>query len=402
MITAPPVFPAYSLAQQAEQKIIRRLLKQRFFEDDETRRLLANYHRAEFSRKEDLILALTKRLWEKNSLSDISYVLRDFDSILGALEKKGHFIHQFEVFLLGWHFISILLESNKMPSLGNKRYKPDEYFVAWLLVSTTHDLGYPFELGNRIAEKFSSMYKDLGLDELSKRYLGLYKDYTLLDERNLMMVKTRGRSGGSGVSTDLQQIIRNSIERTLKIGTKDSDSLMRWLAKKKNHGLISAFILCHAFIKSLFRVRQSISPGRRKTLMKIMETAVPAVALHALPVSIRARHIKRIKFETHPVAYILLLIDELQEWSRSLRASEIWPYYTLFDFSSDKDSLMLNYQIRHKSWSAATETAFRKALCEKRRRLRSLSRPKPPINFELTANFSSDHGLNFKPISLKL
>ena len=134
-----------------------------------------------------------------------------------------------------------------------------------------------------------------------------------------------------------------------------------------------------------------------------MKMVAAAIALHSVPLKHR-NFIRKISFNLNPLAYLLTLIDNLQDWNRSLRPNNKWPSYNLafFRTSPKNDALRLDYFLYHEQWDRAMERRVKKSLDEKAKKLNLAVKPNPRINFKININFSSNHDYKFRSINFRL
>jgi hypothetical protein len=133
--------------------------------NEELNKTLAFNYRQE--RRDDYQIALDtiKKLWSGKGVQDIDYkgigveypiIQRQLEDILlRNPEYRDHFLHQFQVFLLGAYVIDKLYGNEKCIKEFERRFKcPIEN--AWLLASTYHDFNYSIqEYDSWIKEFFS-------------------------------------------------------------------------------------------------------------------------------------------------------------------------------------------------------------------------------------------------------
>ncbi len=384
-----------SLTAETEKKIIRRLICQEFFADPVIQRPIATYYRARPSEKDELILELMKAFWERFSLVDFFNVFRDFDTVFVSMGKKGHFIHQFEVFLLGWCLISELLESRRWSDFEVNYSEPRDVFSIWLMSATVHDLGYPLEEAGGIIRNFRTLYRKLGMLRLADRYAEINREYNLEDEASLVRLDLDGNG-----PVDFVGLILGHVREELSISVSETKKIRNSLLKENNHGLISAVLLYRSCLEAFLKKRDW-QGFKKSKLSDMLKLATTAITLHSLPKGLQ-HYIGEIRIEKNPFAYLLFLVDNLQEWSRSLRRSDKWVSYSLTDFASCEDTVKLSYLVRHRGWIGRIERDFLKSLSEKRKRIDLLRRPKTPVGFTVHVEVKTDHGMEIEPIQLRL
>ena len=395
MISNPNDLSVYSSTafdEKAEMSLISNMLKIPEFQIPSVERRLGLYPVVMESEKDIIILELMDYFWNVSSCKGLFSVFRDFDMAFTILEKKGHFIHSFEVFLLGLHLINIIIEKRGVKpfaSIGNDK---SHIFYSWLYTSTAHDFGYPLQVAGELAEKFSALYKSVHMDHISDKYKNLSRDNSIERQHALLNTKAYNMKRNGEDLIKIEDFIKKGIQGSLAgKSLKDANQIQSIL--KNNHGYIGALILCKTYIDYLSKESKwEYQPEIWRT--KILSKVVAGIALHSFP---KAHHkfLRKISFNLNPLAYLLILVDNLQDWNRSLRSSKAWPAYYLSEFQTNDDSLVLQYHLFHERWSRSMKERVKKSLGDRLSLLKLPQGPIPKINFKIIIRCSSNDGDNF-------
>ena len=83
---------------------------------------------------------------------------------------------------------------------------------------------------------------------------------------------------------------------------------------------------------------------------KQIEYAMTAMCLHTTD---DVNIYKQINIKKNPYAYLLFLVDNLQDWSRIFETSPEWPIYQLYGFQLKEESMQvhLKYLLKSDTWS---------------------------------------------------
>ena len=230
------VYPATTLSQDAEIELIVNILKLDDFKLPKIQRRLSSYPAALESEKDVLIIELMESFWKLENSSDLFEVFKDFEQVFTILEQKGHFIHSFEVFLLGWHLINLLIKKGGKKVLKSRGNIQEHIFYAWLLASTAHDFGYPVQAAQELAKKFSSLYSKIYMHKIAKRYESLSNNERLTFESSLISVEAFDWSKKSVERIDLESFILDGIRRSIIGNLSEAQQIQQILRKK--HGYI--------------------------------------------------------------------------------------------------------------------------------------------------------------------
>jgi hypothetical protein len=394
-----PIYLSTTLSEKAEKDLISNLLENDIFKSSWVQRRLASYPLAIEAEKDILILELMEHFWKLPASNILFSVFRDFDKVFTVLGKKGHFIHQFEVFLLGWHLINQLIEKDRNKIFLSKFGNYERLFYSWLFVSTAHDFGYPLQLADELSKKFSKLYNKIHLNSLSDKYKTLFDDTIIEDKNDLRTVHVFNADKKTNEIVNIDNFILDGIKVSIE-GNRDDAEAIQEILKKDNHGYISAMIFCRTYIAFLSEAKRwNFSSERWRIDDLTLEAA--AIALHAIPMRNRD-YINMIFYNSNPLAYLLILIDNLQEWNRTLRPSNIWPSYSLIDFKTNYDSISLRYMLNHEKWTRKMQNDVRDSLAKKAKLINLPIKPNPSFNFKISVEFTSNSGHRFDPIFLKL
>lgn len=374
----------------AEKRLIELLLEEDFIYNPWLQRRLGCYVQAETAERDRIVLDIVKFFFqhflEKRFPSELFAVVREFDSVFASLGKKGHFVHQFEVLVFGWALIRMLIKQDKGLWKPFCFYSPREIFSVWAMTSVIHDFGYPLEAARDVMKRFFEWYRALGMSEVAELYQRLMKKYKKIRDKNLTEFKSRewGRFNMKGV---LLEALRDS----LKISISSAERLLESIEedpKGKIHGYAGALVLCEKCFQSW---PKKLTGKELQNKMTPLKLAMAAICLHDLPEGFD-EYISRIDFWRNPYAYLLFLVDNLQEWFRNLRPNEAWPSYNLLEINRKNNELQLSYILTHERWTRDVERRAQTSVHEKLQRLSLMAKPRPPLNFQIIVDFRTSHG----------
>jgi hypothetical protein len=209
---------------------------------------------------------------------------QDFEPILqNILGYRDHFIHSFNVFLLGYYIINRLKEIN--PDFN---FKTNNYNLTWMLASTFHDVAYPIET------------MDDWLNQLLEKFLGIRPNFyhnimqllPLSYGYFLQMISSQHKSPHPLTLKESLEEIDFPLFHKINAGLIE-----------KNHGVLGALMLAH-----LLATKENKNGDAWDFLINNLP-ACHAVCMHNLK-SID------IEFSRHPFAFLLVLCDELQDEGR--------------------------------------------------------------------------------------
>lgn len=260
------------------------------------------------------------------------------------MKHRDHYSHSVYVFVLGL----AIYESNKKfrdeykkhYGISDDKEAASHYLQYWGLSSLFHDIGYPFELP---FEQVCS-YFELEGDKRSDRPFVAYHElagFIALTEN---------------IRNELSEIIPNRNFNTInevfaytlsdKMGAEygfSEDQMLKFLIDKPtkpndfNHFMDHAYFSATILFKKLFEeMGIKIQPEHLD--------ATTAILMHNSLYKFCIAHYKSegnkpFKAKLHPLAYMLMLCDELQCWDRTAYGrnskKELHPMGCTFDFSND-------------------------------------------------------------------
>jgi len=216
-------------------------------------------------------------------------VMKEFEGMLKEVLPKyrDHFIHSFNVFLLGYYIL------NRLKLIkSNYDFRSNYPNLCWMLAATHHDSAYVIEKmefwQNNLLEKF------LGISPGLSTNIAQILPMTYFDFMRAISCWHKQPLG------DVPGFSLNSVDLALLNEMNIS------LTQRRDHGVLGSLMLLHSLaIKQGFLSREGVYGN-------FLYTHIPAC--HAI--SIHHLSSVRIEFGKHPLAFLLVLCDELQDWGR--------------------------------------------------------------------------------------
>ena len=263
------------------------------------------------------------KLWEKWIGISYSNFLETFDPALQHIfaatreEDRGvyrdHYIHQFQVFLLGLYIIN-----KRYDDFIKKCKKPE---INWLIISSFHDMAWPVQLYDKWSgEFFNKVFnvKELGHMEIKSNFV----DKTFLGCVSYLIRKL------------CSDVLNEKVEDNW---ITEKDNLVQFfhgqITDAKNHCILSSIALLKEVRKSEYEEKikgvLGITGNRRLEFQDILDDIfIPsalAIALHDKKVwqELKKKDIlPLLKFEDDPLSFLLIFCDNVQEWGRPSQSAE--------------------------------------------------------------------------------
>jgi len=273
------------------------------------------------------------------------------------------------------------------------------------MTSTAHDFGLPLGVANLIADRLSDLYKALGVLELSTQYERLVAKNLLQGENDLQRVSLKEQGDEHFQSVlSVPCLICECVEASLGVSRDEAERITETLRKEVNHGYVSGAVLCRSAVLSLLQDK-SINQVKRSWLFGSLKRAIGAIALHALhrvgDNDVR-KFTEKISFDLNPYAYLLFLMDNIQDWSRPFTNVKDWPTYELTRFSLAGKNIKLDYVLSFDNWTTPKKDETRESLRARKELILKAQKPRPPFGIELTVTFESNEGDKFERIRMDL
>jgi len=219
-----------------------------------------SYRHAEVS-DYDIASDYVNRLWKKHL--NLNYppakIQERFEEIfLTNPRYREHFVHQFQVFLLGSLIIDKLYSSKKAVFDDFLKRNGDPLEKAWLATSTYHDYNFSTQKYNEWLGKYLEEILQLSPTGKSKK---------ALSKLNLEIAVVREK-----ILFTSEKIMKSNINCKQYEGIREKLNLFLYekIVSERNHGLISSFTL----------LKRYSAVTKPKIKRKSIEEAALAIALH--------------------------------------------------------------------------------------------------------------------------
>jgi len=266
--------------------------------------------------EDDLVSGTFSSLWKKYLSEDYSKILKQFDTILAEISNitggkpyRDHYLHQFQVFLIGLDIINKFYEdfkklwTNYMLKQGVEGDKIQPIENAWLVAASFHDMAYPLQLYEKWARSFFGDIlgvKNMGNWDLKTKFIG---ETFLASMGVLITFFCRAYKG---------EVPANWPEEEKEL----VNFFYEKITEEKIHSVLSSIALLKGVKKN------------RKLIDSIYAPAALAIALHdnsiwesknsrkAKEKGLQDGYLEKLKCEEDPLSFLLLFCDNAQEFGR--------------------------------------------------------------------------------------
>lgn len=278
-------------------------------------------------------------------------LLSEFETNSSSLlmKHRDHYSHSVYVFLLGL----AIYETNEIYckaymneyQLENEQEAAHHYLKYWGLTALFHDIGYPFELP---FEQVCSYFEVGGVKRNSMPFISYngMEGYTALEKNQQELLS---KLYGGKIFSSTNEVF--AYEITTKFGkqyNKDESEILEILKTKTTNPDNYNYFMDHAYFSATILIKELLRVlDEENAFTKSHIDAIVAILLHNSLYKFSITNVRgeeNIPFrkELHPLAYMLMLCDELQCWDRTSYGrnsrTELHPMNCHFTFKKDEIS----------------------------------------------------------------
>jgi hypothetical protein len=272
---------------------------------------------------------------------DLLDVLSAYEERAATLidKQRDHYIHSVNVFILGLciysqnttfrsAFKQANIDANQYPENFDNEH--EEFFFRWGIAALFHDVGYPVEIIGKQIESFMEFATNADHDD-SKGKIKAHLEFQNFRRLNSVaevmpkksFIKDFYKQDESCVYIDLLQpidLLSQKIHHALGIPLQEIknklDSFTTDMAKSGfiDHGFYSAIIV----LKWYGYLIQKTNTNPMRFFNATVDSA-SAILLHNYYRNVCQKDFAcgSLQPQSHPIAYLLMFCDEMQEWNRA-------------------------------------------------------------------------------------
>ncbi|MEA4912446.1 MAG: RyR domain-containing protein [Oscillospiraceae bacterium] len=271
---------------------------------------------------------------------DLLDVLKNYEENAAVLidKQRDHYIHTVNVFVLGLciyaqnaayraAFCGAVLDARRYPFAYEAA--GEEFLYRWGSAALFHDVGYPIEIAGRQVNKFVDFITDADGADGHVNVQLTFGDFSELNRiasvapRADFTAYARGRYDGAD-DVDLlkpNDLLALRLHDALGVGLADArESVDGFVDAMAAHGFIDhGYYSAVVVLKWYGYLMQKARYNPAYFYEPVLDSA-SAIFLHNCYRNMFQKPpyaLGPLRAETHPVAYLLILCDELQEWNRA-------------------------------------------------------------------------------------
>lgn len=274
-----------------------------------------------------------------NPFIDLLDVLQSYEENAAVLidRQRDHYIHSVNVFILGLciytgnarfrsAFERAAMDKKEYPFSYNTRN--EEFYYRWGLASLFHDVGYPVEIVGRQINKFIDFATDVSGKEKKVNVQLSFENFEELNRISEIMpkrvfTKCYYEHYEDSIYIDTLKpvdLLAHKLHTTLGVDLKAAklslDDFVNVMARFGfiDHGYYSSIII----LKWYGYLIQSAKYKPEYFFWPVLDSA-SAILLHNFYKNVMMKepfNLGALTPNTHPIAFLLILCDELQEWNR--------------------------------------------------------------------------------------
>ncbi|HPF87360.1 MAG TPA: RyR domain-containing protein [Candidatus Limiplasma sp.] len=277
----------------------------------------------------------------QNPFMDLLDVLRMYEERAATLieKQRDHYIHSVNVFVLGLciyiqspnfqaAFHETVMDKDRYPE--NYQAKHEEFFFRWGLAALFHDVGYPVEIiGKQIVSflRFATNADHDGTKGDIKAHLA-FENFRRLNSIAEVVPKKKFidafyEANDSSVYIDLLQpidLLAQKIHMSLGIPIDAiKDKLDHFTADMAAYGFIDHGFYSAIIVLKWYGYLLQKTGGNPLRFFHAIVDSAGAILLHNYYRNVICKEFthRPLRAVEYPIAYLLMLCDELQEWNRA-------------------------------------------------------------------------------------
>lgn len=282
-------------------------------------------------------------------------LLAEFESNASALlmKHRDHYSHSVYVFALG---LAVYRNSpmfrtayRQFYRLAGERPAAHHFLQNWGLAALFHDIGYPFELPfEQIKSYFGGA--DGTVPFVSYRGVSNYVAADDVQQARLAALLGQPLTGGTLHDALAARVAQLLEERYGFTAERLKSQVLDQTASRPDK---FNYFMDHAYFSAVLLLRKlmEVKGPERLTLAEL--DAITAILLHnsIFKFEIRVGDYKKpLEMERHPIAWLLMLCDELQCWDRTSYGQnsrrELHPMWCELEFGADRIRALYQYDRR--------------------------------------------------------
>ena len=276
-----------------------------------------------------------------NPFMDLLDVLSAYEEKAATLidKQRDHYIHSVNVFLLG---ICIYIQNNNYQEIFNEvvidkdkhpenyKTKHEEFFFRWGLASLFHDVGYPVEIIGKQIVSFLKFATDADHDD-SKGNIRAHLEFKNFRRLNSIaevipkkeFIQEYYAQNESSVYIDLLQpidLLAQKIHFSIGIPIGEvKDKLDNFVADMAKYGFIDHGFYSAIIVLKWYGYLIQVTNSNPMRFYNAIVDSAGAILMHNYYRNVILKQFtnRPLNAREYPVAYLLILCDELQEWNRA-------------------------------------------------------------------------------------
>jgi hypothetical protein len=294
---------------------------------------------------------------EKNPFLELPQIMNRFEEKAGGLLEKhrDHYVHTIFVFLLG---LAIYEKNDNFKknfneyALNKKNYpdfyvtKNEEFFYRWGIASLFHDIAYPLEISLKQANKYLDFICNYPEEVTRKSKIKMelsdfeyfmtlppLKPGTIFENDFLKKYPKSKYKFYADATSILSQSISSNFSLNIDDVKTNIIGFVKFMKEESfiDHGFYGAVII----LRWYYHLVKTTNWNPSYFYFPVADSA-SAIFLHnyyKYGLMNKPFYLECMKVKSHPIAYLLILCDGLQEWNRKDFGENASSNTTITDFN---------------------------------------------------------------------
>lgn len=271
----------------------------------------------------------------ENPFLEILNKMHEYEKYGGkiVIKQRDHFIHSVEVFILGIDIFynNKIIQKQFNDFIDNSNYhnyyttKHEEFFYRWGITALFHDVAYPIEIISEQLKIYAKLLDSYSIQEDNLNFIIKFEGTDKFDKIEELKIKDKYKEEFEKRNPTLKLKEYTScidiLTKTISSRFSLKEEFIENILKNKLNDMENGKYIDHGFYSAIIVLKWYHSLIERTEwdpsyfIYPIVDVAT-AILLHNVFPRNLLEKTGKMSFKQYPIAFLLILCDELEEWDR--------------------------------------------------------------------------------------